>query len=86
MHYAELRQVREELTGPGGQFEIVEEEILGNRIKTFKAAPPSVREFWLSTMAWGERPYLIYEDEITTYAQAHAQVNALAAWLEAQGV
>lgn len=86
MHYAELRQVREELTGPGGQFEIVEEEILGNRIKTFKAAPPSVREFWLSTVAWGDRPYLIYEGEVTTYAQAHAQVNALAAWLETQGV
>ena len=52
MHYAELRAVREELTGPGGQFEIAEEEILGNRIKTFKNQPPSVREFWLSTAAW----------------------------------
>jgi len=86
MHYAELRAVREELTGPGGQFEVVEEEILGNRIKTFKAAPPTVREFWLSTIAWGDRPYLIYEGEVLTYAQTHAQVNALAAWLMAQGV
>ena len=86
MHYAELRAVREELTGPGGQFEIVEEEILGNRIKTFKAAPPSIREFWLSTAVWGERPYLIYEGEVLTYAQAHAHVNAFAAWLAAQGV
>ncbi|MEQ1497576.1 MAG: class I adenylate-forming enzyme family protein [Novosphingobium sp.] len=86
MHYAELRAVREELTGPGGQFEIVEQEILGNRIKTFKNAPPSVREFWLSTAAWGDRPYLIYEGEVLTYAQAHTAVNALAAWLTAQGV
>lgn len=86
MHYAELRQVREELTGPGGQFEIVEQEILGNRIKTFKAAPPSIREFWLSTAAWGDRPYLIYEGEVLTYAQAHAHVNAFAAWLAREGV
>ncbi|WP_309752965.1 class I adenylate-forming enzyme family protein [Novosphingobium sp.] len=86
MHYAELRQVRAELTGPGGQFEVTEEEILGNRIKTFKNAPPSVREFWLSTAAWGDRPYLIYEGEVLTYAQAHAHVNALAAWLAQQGV
>ncbi len=86
MHYAELRQVREELTGPGGQFEVVEEEILGNQIKTFKNQPPSVREFWLSTAAWGERPYLIYEGEVLSYAQAHAQANALAAWLFGQGV
>jgi len=86
MHYAELRAVREELTGPGGQFEVIEQEILGNRIKTFKAAPPSIREFWLSTAAWGDRPYLIYEGEVLSYAQAHAHVNALAAWLAAQGV
>lgn len=86
MHYAELRAVREELTGPGGQFEITEEEILGHRIKTFKNQPPSVREFWLSTIAWGDRPYLIYEGEVLTYAQTHAQVNALAAWLVEQGV
>ena len=86
MHYAELRQVRAELTGPGGQFEVTEEEILGNRIKTFKNAPPSVREFWLSTAAWGDRPYLIYEGEVLTYAEAHAHANALAAWLAQQGV
>ena len=86
MHYAELRQAREELTGPGGQFEIIEQEILGNRIKTFKNQPPSVREFWLSTAAWGDRPYLIYEGEMLTYAEAHAQANALAAWLMAQGI
>ncbi|MBX9643603.1 MAG: acyl--CoA ligase [Novosphingobium sp.] len=86
MHYAELRAVREELTGPGGQFEITEEEILGHRIKTFKNQPPSVREFWLSTIVWGDRPYLIYEGEVLTYAQAHAQAAALAAWLVEQGV
>lgn len=86
MHYAELRAVREELTGPGGQFEIVEEEILGNRIKTYKNQPPSIREFWLSTAVWGDRPYLIYEGEVLSYAQAHAQVNAFASWLAEQGV
>jgi len=86
MHYAELRAVREELTGPGGQFEVTEEEILGNRIKTFKNQPPTIREFWLSTIAWGDRPYLIYEGEVLSYAQTHTQVNALAAWLVAQGV
>ena len=72
MHFAELRAVREELTGPGGQFEIAEADVLGQRLRVFKNAPPSVREFWLSTVAWGDRPYLIYEGEVLTYAQAHA--------------
>lgn len=86
MYYSELRQVRDELTGPGGPFEIVEADILGNRIRTYKNAPPSVREVWLSTVAFAERPYLIYQDERITYAEAHAQVNAVAAWMAEQGV
>ncbi|MBP6380732.1 MAG: acyl--CoA ligase [Sphingorhabdus sp.] len=86
MYYSELRQVRDELTGPGGPFEIIQADILGNRIRTYKNAPPSVREVWLSTVAFAERPYLIYQDERMTYAEAHAQVNAIAAWMAAQGV
>ncbi len=86
MHYAELRQVREELTGPGGQFEIVEADVLGNRLRVFKNAPPSVREVWLSSAMFAERPYLIYQDEVMTYAEAHAAANAVAAWLFEQGV
>ncbi|MFD1766068.1 class I adenylate-forming enzyme family protein [Sphingorhabdus buctiana] len=86
MYYSELRQVRDELTGPGGPFEIVKAEIFDNHINTYKNAPPSVREVWLSTAVFAERPYLIYQDERITYAEAHAQVNAIAAWMAAQGV
>lgn len=86
MYYSELRQVRDELTGPGGPFEIIQADILGNRIRTYKNAPPSVREVWLSTVVFAERPYLIYQDERMTYAEAHAQVNAIAAWMAEQGV
>jgi long-chain acyl-CoA synthetase len=86
MHYAELLKAREELTGPGGDFEIIEVEVLGNRIRTYKNAPPSVREFWLSTVQFADRPYLVYGDERLTYAQSHEQVNAVAGWLADQGV
>ena len=86
MHYAELRQAREELTGPGGTFEIVEADVLGQRIRIFRNAPASVRDVWLATAQFGDRPYLVYEGETLTYAEAHAQVNALAAWLAEQGV
>lgn len=86
MHYAELQKAREELTGPGGLFEVTEADVLGNRIRVYKNAPPSIREVWLSTRQFAERPYLIYEDERLTYADAHAQVSAVASWLFAQGV
>ena len=86
MHYAELKKAREELTGPGGPFEIVRAEVLGQNILTYKNAPPSVREVWLSTLQFAERDYLVYEDERLTYAQSHARANAVASWLMAQGV
>ncbi|MDE2434888.1 MAG: acyl--CoA ligase [Sphingomonadales bacterium] len=86
MHYAELRAARAELTGPGGQFEVVKADVLGERLLTYRNAPPSVREFWLSTAAHGDRTYLVYGDERLTYAEAHARANAVAAWLFDQGL
>lgn len=86
MHYAELLKAREQLTGIGGPFEIVETEVLGTRMRTYGNAPASVRDVWLSTIQFADRPYLVYENERLTYAQAHAQVAAIAAWLAAQGV
>ena len=86
MYYKELQKTREMLTGPGGDFEVVEAEIMGNNIRHYKKAPPSVREFWLMTAAYGERDYIVYEDERITYAEAHRQTNAAAAWLFEQGL
>ena len=59
MHYAELKQAREELTGPGGTFEIETIAVRGQQLRAYKNAPPSVREFWQSTAAFGDRAYLI---------------------------
>jgi long-chain acyl-CoA synthetase len=86
MHYRELKQAWSELTAPGAPFEIAEIPVRGNTIRSYKNAPPSVRELWLSTAAYGDRDYLVYENDRLTYAQAHAQVNAIAAWMFAQGV
>jgi len=86
MHYEALMQARADLTGPGGDLEIIEAEVMGNRILTYKNAPPSVREVWLSTIEFATRPYLIFNDERLTYAQTHANVNAIAAWLHGQGI
>ena len=86
MHYKELLQAREELTGPGGAFEIVEADILGHRLRTYRNAPASVRDVWLATAEFAERPYLVYHDERLTYAEAHAHVAAVAAWLWGEGV
>ena len=86
MHYEELRKAWSELTATGAPFEIQPVEVRGVRLRAYKNSPPNIRALWLSTAAYGDREYLIYQDERITYAQAHAQVNAVAAWLWDQGV
>jgi len=83
--YEQLREIWNELISEG-QFEITEVEVRGNRIKTYAAAPPSLREVWLASAAWGDRDYLVYHDERITYAEAHEQVASIANWLIARGV
>ncbi len=86
MHYKELKQAWAELTSAGQPFEIEVKEVRGVPIRTYKNAPPSVREFWLSTAAFADRTYIVYQDERITYAQAHQIVASVANWLMAQGV
>ena len=62
MHYAELQKAWNELTAPGAPFEIVETEVRGQMLRCYKNAPPNIRAFWLSTAAYGDRTYLVYQD------------------------
>lgn len=86
MHYKELAVAREKLTGPGGDFEIIETEILGNRIRDFKNRPNSIREIWLSTAQFADRDYIVYEGERISYGESHRQAANAAGWLFEQGV
>jgi long-chain acyl-CoA synthetase len=86
MHYKELKTAWAELTAPGAPFEIADVAVRGQALHTYKNAPPNIRALWLSTAAFADRDYLVFGDERLTYAQAHAQVGAVAAWLFAQGV
>ncbi len=86
MHYSQLNTAWNELTAPGAPFEIATVEVAGVPVRAFKNAPPDVRALWLSTAAFAEREYLIYEDERITYGEAHRQTAAIANWLLAHGV
>jgi long-chain acyl-CoA synthetase len=70
-----------------GPFELTEDTSEGlPPLRVFKNAPASLREVLQATLAHGERPFLIYEDEVTTYAQHYGQVAALAQRLLDAGV
>lgn len=86
MHYRELKRAYAELTAPGAVFEIEEVPVRGQRLRSFKNIPPNLRAFWLASTAFGANEYLVFEDDRITYAEAHAQTAAFAAWLVSQGV
>jgi long-chain acyl-CoA synthetase len=69
------------LTGPGAPFEIVEEEVRGQRLRVFRRTPPSLRELFALSRTRGEQIFLVYEDERWSFADVMAKVDALGAAL-----
>ena len=85
--YAELKQVREQMTGPDSMFAISDIEVRGQTLKTFTNAPPSLREVWaLSAMGHADKTYLVYEDETWSYTEAYAESARVAAWMFDNGI
>ncbi|HET9772265.1 MAG TPA: class I adenylate-forming enzyme family protein [Acidimicrobiia bacterium] len=65
----------------GDRFAIAERCVGGVTQRYWAAAPRSLREVWAASREHGDRPYLVYEDERYTYAEAHRIVAALAGTL-----
>ena len=84
--YDDYKAAWTQLTAPGADFEVVTANVRGVDIRTYANAPANLRDVWLSTAAFADRDYLVYENERLTYAQTHQRVAALANWLIAQGV
>lgn len=67
------------LTGPGGEFEIVTEEILGAPMRTMKNRPHSLVEVFVEgAERFGDRDYLVTADRRITFAQHDAAVRSIA--------
>ena len=84
--YQDYKAAWAQLTAPGADFEVVTANVRGNDIRTYANAPESLRDVWLSTTAFADRDYLVYNDERLTYGEAHQRVASAANWLIAQGV
>ena len=75
-----------ELTAPGAPFEVEEIEVRNSPMRAYKNASLSLREIWLSSLAFAERDYLVFGDERWTYAEVHVQVASIANWIADQGI
>jgi len=75
------REVREQLTGPGGPFEVVEETVLGAPMTVFKNRHRSLRELLQESALHGDKEYVVYGDRRISYAEHVRLVASLAAAL-----
>src|SRR5439155_13615469 len=67
-----------ELTGPGGGWEIVEEDVLGERMPVFAHRVRSLRELLARSTRFGDRDYLVLDDWRIDFASHVPMVASLA--------
>ena len=69
------------VTGPGQIFELIDGEVRGVKMKVFKNAPAHLCQVFAGSRGHGDKTFLVYEDEIITFAQAADRIDALASLL-----
>ena len=81
-----IAQAHALLTAPGQPFEMETRDIRGIPTRTWKNAPPTLRDVFLAGRAHGDRVFLVHDDERVTFAAFARATATLAAQLIADGV
>jgi long-chain acyl-CoA synthetase len=81
-----IEEAHGRLTAPGSMLEVEEREIRGARIKTWKNAPPTLAEVFAMSQFFGDRTYMVNDDERVTFDAHRRAVARFAARLVADGV
>ncbi|MFD8451383.1 MULTISPECIES: class I adenylate-forming enzyme family protein [Streptomyces] len=66
------------LTGPGGRFELAEDDVLGARLPVFTHRQRALHEVLHASVAHADRDYIVTADRRITFAGHAAQVASLA--------
>ncbi len=77
-------EIRQQLIGPGGPFELCEEEVHGERMEVFKTRPDSVRDLLQESALHGDKEYIVQGDWRITYAKHLQHVASIARGLSEQ--
>ena len=72
------QELHEQLTGPGGIFEVCQEEVLGESMQVFKDRKRSLRQVLEESVNHGDLEYIVLADRRITYAQHMRLVSAAA--------
>jgi hypothetical protein len=70
---AAVAGIRARLTGPGGEFELIEQDVRGVRLPVFANRRRALRDWLVDSAACGDREYLAQGDRRLSFAD-HAAV------------
>ena len=79
-------EVEAQLTGPGGAFEVVTEEVRGIPMKVFKARMGSLRDITNLARMRGDETFIVYGDRRISFKDFIDDADRISAALLAQGV
>ncbi|MDT4936736.1 MAG: steroid-24-oyl-CoA synthetase [Pseudonocardiales bacterium] len=83
---AYLAEIRARLTGPGGAFELVDQDVRGVRLPVFANRARSLTEHVVRSAQFGDRDYLVDGATRLTFAQHRDAVASLATAVRERGV
>ncbi|MEQ1783203.1 MAG: class I adenylate-forming enzyme family protein [Hyphomonadaceae bacterium] len=86
MHYKELSHIWRELTQAGAPFELSTIPDQFGDVRVYRHAPATLQHLWQGAVAFGERDYLVFENQRVTYSETAATSARIAGWLHARGV
>ncbi len=73
-----FEQAEEVLTAPGQPFHMTTAEVNGQTQRVFSQIPPTMRDLFNMTRAYGDKTYVVYEDELWSYNRLFALADATA--------
>jgi long-chain acyl-CoA synthetase len=81
-------EVREQLTGPGGAFEVITDTVDGVEMKVYKDRMPNLRSVAeIAALRGDEQPFLVYGDRRIGFTEFFKLANSVAAaWREGYGL
>ncbi|WP_304168592.1 class I adenylate-forming enzyme family protein, partial [Phenylobacterium aquaticum] len=81
-----IAEAHAQLTAPGERFEIELRDIRGVQTRTWKNAPPTLRDVFLNGRTFGDREFMVLEDDRATFEAFSRATLTLARQLQADGV
>ena len=81
-----VAQAHAALTAPGTPFEMAEAVIRGQTLRVWKNAPPTLRDVFLTGRVFGERTFVVLDDDRVSFEAFARATLALAKRLQEEGV